>query len=964
MTHSGRLLPALAVAAAILAAPDAAQARYNPRWNWRTVTSGDITVYYPEGREAFARRVLELTPGVRRDVTGYLGVPPRKLSVVLNPGTDIFNGFYSPFPNRISLFETPVSSLRGFGASTDDLVDLVYTHEYTHFVHITTRSGPYSVATRLFGEGLAITNALSPGWMIEGVTTNTETIFTRGGRGRSPEFKGEMRSFTTDGPFWSLSAMGTSPYYSPPGGRFYLAGYHLVDFMNRRYGSDAFARMSRIQGRFSFVSVAGAFRKATGESPSKFYRAFLDEYRARTDSIEAAVRAEGLPAGTVLLDEDIDGFDSHFWTPEGRIRSLRTGYGDHTALVEADPATGETTLERRLGYIIALGRPRPLPGGRLVYSRPFMHPLGEFDLNTSDLEALDPSTGERTRLTRDAHTFSPGVSPDGGTIVAAARNGMWIDLVTVPAGGGPVRRLVSRPGLYWDVPSWSPDGSTIAAALQENGRNTIALVNAADGSIRTLFTPDEHGYNEPSFSPDGRWVLFTSDRSGIWNVYARELATGRTLRLTAVRFDSEEPMVSPDGSTLSFLSLTRGLKEIRTMPFDPERGREEAFDAGGPFVPRTGGPSFAEGPIPESRGIPLRAYAPYFHLPWIGADEDGFAAGVMLTGGDPVGLNSYDGSVYYGFESRRPGYDIRFTNRSLWPDISIRAYDTALEGNTVGGGDDAWFRERGGEASLGMNFFHLSPVVIESSVRAGARLRVFDGLKLVTVPENRDRSAALFGELFLARLPESPARDLVPGWAQTIALEVEGSLEALGSELPGHTVGARFNQGIPSPVRHHGIVLSLRHLNRSGRLRYDTTGYAPFGYEDDDRDGGFNLDNMLAASLDYHFPLWFADRGLGMTLLHLHLLHGSLFVDHGAGWSGGFDRDAWSRNARTSFGATLRAGTTLLYIVPLDFGVAVGYKPVDEEAFVRGLLGLTVGDTGRGRNRTDFRDVLRNFRRY
>ncbi|MHB9028364.1 MAG: hypothetical protein ACYC9O_06315, partial [Candidatus Latescibacterota bacterium] len=260
MQNGGRLLIAIVTAMLLFSLANDSHARYNPRWKWRTVKSGRFTVYYPVGHEAFARRVLDLSPEVYRDITGYLGYKPDHLPVVLNPGTDIFNGYYTPFPNRISLFETPVFTLRGFGSSTSDLVDLVYTHEYTHYVHITTSFGLYRFATRVFGEGIGILNALSPGWYLEGVATNTETMFTDGGRGRSPEFKGEIRSFTDSGKLWSLSAAGTIPYYRPPGGRFYLSGYHMVNYLNRIHGQDAFPRITRYQGSRLFGTPGGAFR--------------------------------------------------------------------------------------------------------------------------------------------------------------------------------------------------------------------------------------------------------------------------------------------------------------------------------------------------------------------------------------------------------------------------------------------------------------------------------------------------------------------------------------------------------------------------------------------------------------------------------------------------------------------------------------------------------------------------------
>jgi len=182
-------------------------ARYNPGWKWRSVRIDNFTIYYPEGHEKHAQRVLSLSDEVYRDVTGYLGIKPRPCPVVLNPGTDIFNGYYSPFPNRISLFETPFYTLRGFGAASD-IVDLVYTHEYTHYVHVTTRLGWYGALCRIMGDGLVISNIIAPGWILEGITTNTETIYTDGGRGRCSFFRGKMMTFNEGKGLWGLSGAG------------------------------------------------------------------------------------------------------------------------------------------------------------------------------------------------------------------------------------------------------------------------------------------------------------------------------------------------------------------------------------------------------------------------------------------------------------------------------------------------------------------------------------------------------------------------------------------------------------------------------------------------------------------------------------------------------------------------------------------------------------------------------------
>ena len=194
---------------------------FHPGIKWKTVQRKNFIIYYPEGHEAFAQRVLSLDREVHDDITGYLGINPRRTPVVLNHDTDIFNGMYAPFPNHIRLYETPAYNLKGFGSSNDDLLDMVFTHEYAHLAHITTKYGLYGRLTSIIGDGLAISNIVSPGWVIEGITTNLETKFSTGGRGRSPLFRSTVLDFAERKELWSMSAAGTESPYGPPGGRIY-----------------------------------------------------------------------------------------------------------------------------------------------------------------------------------------------------------------------------------------------------------------------------------------------------------------------------------------------------------------------------------------------------------------------------------------------------------------------------------------------------------------------------------------------------------------------------------------------------------------------------------------------------------------------------------------------------------------------------------------------------------------------
>ena len=90
-------------------------------------------------------------------------------------------------------------------------------------------------------------------------------------------------------------------------------------------------------------------------------------------------------------------------------------------------------------------------------------------------------------------------------------------------------------------------------------------------------------------------------------------------------------------------------------------------------------------------------------------------------------------------------------------------------------------------------------------------------------------------------------------------------------------------------------------------------------------------------SLEYHFPILYTDRGLGLMLYHVNLVKGSLFADCGAGWDGAFSVDSWTGKARTTVGASLTTHSSILGI-PLELGMAIGYKIREKERFCSLIL--------------------------
>src|SRR4029079_15019168 len=83
----------------------------------------------------------------------------------------------------------------------------------------------------------------------------------------------------------------------------------------------------------------------------------------------------------------------------------------------------------------------------------------------------------------------------------------------------------------------------------------------------------------PSFSADGRFLFFHSDRTGIMNVYALELATDRLLQVTNVLTGAYMPEPSPDGKPCAYVGYTTDVFDLFAMPID-----ETAWTEAPPYV--------------------------------------------------------------------------------------------------------------------------------------------------------------------------------------------------------------------------------------------------------------------------------------------------------------------------------------------------------------------------------------------
>lgn len=163
------------------------------------------------------------------------------------------------------------------------------------------------------------------------------------------------------------------------------------------------------------------------------------------------------------------------------------------------------------------------------------------------------------------YNVGPRVSPDGRTIAFfSERNRFSIDLFLADADTGRIRRRLttSASDPHFDslqflnsAGAWSPDGQTLALTATRGGRPVLVLMQASNGRIRReirLETLDDALH--PAFAPDGASVVVSGNRGGVIDLYRVTLAGGDLEQLTDDPYADLEPVFTPDGTTLVFVT--------------------------------------------------------------------------------------------------------------------------------------------------------------------------------------------------------------------------------------------------------------------------------------------------------------------------------------------------------------------------------------------------------------------------
>ncbi|MDR3013751.1 MAG: hypothetical protein LBU70_11205 [Chitinispirillales bacterium] len=563
-----------------------------------TVESAHFRIHYHKGLEHLTPRVANRLEELRRIYTDVYHITlPSKTDVVLYD-SEIPEGFTYPNFNFIYVSVHDYEfNLRGSG----DWLDDVLAHEYAHVVSIHTglklppiipgiQAGYFThpnTATRFEGLHLFPSETM-PVWFVEGIA-QYESKRNDGDRWDTHRDM-IMRVRTLSGKQLSWPHMQV---FAGRGDDFEMAynhGFSLVMYISETYGYDKIVSILRENARISRLSFDGSVRAVLGISAKQLYDEWQESLRIK---YSAQIRAIGQQIYGRKINQtgydnrhpmfSPDGHKIYFISNADHDYSLRSLYSYNLSNVIPQrrkirfemPIASNFDIDPNTGKIIFTSMK-----SRRSYQKPEMGGQKLLDLFIDELPSDKPKLFSRKtekQITERMSVFAASFSPSGDKIAGAVRKFDKFFLAIIDTSGNDTRIVYPHVGSADDffnsalLPegsdtaafdkifslNWSPNGKEIAIDFTDGGKRKIGIYDTAQKKFSIMFNDSKHDRRNPSFNRDGSALYYSSDETGIFNIYRYIFKTETVERLTNVSGGAFHPAVSSDERKLVYSGYDR-----------------------------------------------------------------------------------------------------------------------------------------------------------------------------------------------------------------------------------------------------------------------------------------------------------------------------------------------------------------------------------------------------------------------
>lgn len=917
---------------------------------WNQIRTDHFRVIFPEDfTEEAGRftRILELQYEASSD---QLGHRPRPVPVIIHNHSARSNGWVAWAPKRMEILSTPAAN-----SYSQDALEHLALHEFRHVVQVDKLNQGFTRFLRVpLGQGgMGAVAGLLPFWFLEGDAVYAETHLSLAGRGRQPSWEMDLRALLADETkdfSYEKSVMGSYRDYVPDHYRF---GYQMVSYARARYGDGIWDSLVDYTARRPYTLYPFYFglKKYAGTSKSGLYRETMDTLAACWEKQSGSMVLTG---SRRINNGDKKHFTSYRFTEyldDGSVFAEKSGIDQIPEFVRIDSGGKETRIYRPGFY-----NPATISvEGKMAAWTEIIGDIRWDHRSYSVVKLLNMANGVETNLGLKTRYFAPDLARDSNRVAvieADVQNRYF--LVIIDAWSGKVEMKIPSPGNdFLQYPAWNhaQDG-LFMTALGEKGKR-IVFHDLASGTWQDVF---DAGYQDIAELDAGKdFLVFRGGFNGIDNIYAIRLEDNECFRVTLSRFGAFFPALSAKGDKLIFSDYTSQGYDACEMDFVPD----ELI----PFVP--GGvndiqkyrsaDSLQEWVLEENRES-RQSYEvtqfrkvtdllnPHTWIPFYTDIEDPdfldpkVSPGFMLFSQNK--LSTATATIGYEYREQDHFVHASFTYEGLYPVIRF-SYDFGgypFVARPPDGIDPPARVRTNANLNAGIHLpLNLTMNRYVTGIRPSAEARFNHSYFYYDSEPAGYRPGLTFMEygLFFYNYLKTSTRDILPRFGQIIDLRYINT--PFEEEQVGTQLFVAASLYLPGLLPHHTLKLTASGQKQEpARYLMSNMVGMPRGF---DRQTAVQLRKFSA---DYIFPVWYPDMNVWHAA-YFKRLKGGLFFDHATGnevYIQGSDNGPVDRTF-TSLGGELTTDVHLAHLIfPLEMGVQVIYRPVEDDLMAKFILSV------------------------